>query len=210
MSCFEGSRLGLCRSLHAWIYIHTYMHTCIWVGVYMYTYTHTQHPHQDTCPALRGVGLDSAAPAALVFDDVSSSFCREILARDGVDWNHGRFEWVWTCIYCHSHNIWGPRNSFRRFLVPVYYWETVEKPETDPQLLWEWQYCEFTSIEHEYISRIYEHSYVCVCMHIWVRILTCLQPPMQHIPAFGMFVFISRIDEHLYACVCMHIYEYVY
>ena len=25
-------------------------------------------------------------------------------------------------------------------LVPVYYWETVEKPETDPQLLWEWQH----------------------------------------------------------------------
>ncbi len=39
--------------------------------------------------------------------------------------------------YCHSHNNWGPRNSFQRFLVPVYYWKTVEKPETGPQLLWE-------------------------------------------------------------------------
>jgi hypothetical protein len=42
--------------------------------------------------------------------------------------------------HCHSHNNWGPWNSFRRFLVPVYYWKTVEKPETDPQLSWEWQY----------------------------------------------------------------------
>jgi hypothetical protein len=39
--------------------------------------------------------------------------------------------------YCHSHNNWGPRNNFQRFLVPVYYWKAVEKPETDPQLLWE-------------------------------------------------------------------------
>jgi hypothetical protein len=42
--------------------------------------------------------------------------------------------------YCHSHNNWGPRNNFQRFLVLVFYWKTVEKPETDPQLLWEWQY----------------------------------------------------------------------
>jgi hypothetical protein len=33
--------------------------------------------------------------------------------------------------YCHSHNNWGPRNSFQRFLVPVYCWKTIEKPETD-------------------------------------------------------------------------------
>jgi hypothetical protein len=38
-------------------------------------------------------------------------------------------------MYCQSHN-----NSFQRFLVLVYYWKTVWKPETDPQLLWEWQY----------------------------------------------------------------------
>jgi hypothetical protein len=23
---------------------------------------------------------------------------------------------------------------------PVYFWKTLERPETDPQLLWEWQY----------------------------------------------------------------------
>jgi hypothetical protein len=39
------------------------------------------------------------------------------------------------CMYCRSHNDGGPRNSFQRFLVPVYYWKTVKKPETDPQLL---------------------------------------------------------------------------
>jgi hypothetical protein len=42
--------------------------------------------------------------------------------------------------YCHSQNNWGPQNSSQRFSIPVYYWKTAEKPETDPQLLWEWQY----------------------------------------------------------------------
>jgi hypothetical protein len=32
------------------------------------------------------------------------------------------------------------RNGFQRFVVPVYYWKTVEKPDSDPELLWEWQY----------------------------------------------------------------------
>jgi hypothetical protein len=33
--------------------------------------------------------------------------------------------------------IEGHKMAFNR--VPVYYWETVEKSETDPQLLSEWQ-----------------------------------------------------------------------
>ncbi len=33
------------------------------------------------------------------------------------------------------HQNSGLPNSFQRILVPVYYWKTVEKPETDPQLL---------------------------------------------------------------------------
>ncbi len=41
--------------------------------------------------------------------------------------------------YCHSHNNRGALNGFERFLVPVYYWETAEKPETDPQLLSQWR-----------------------------------------------------------------------
>ncbi len=48
--------------------------------------------------------------------------------------------WWYMHTYCHSHNNWGPQNSFPLFLVLVYYWKTIEKPETDPQLLWEWQY----------------------------------------------------------------------
>ena len=47
------------------------------------------------------------------------------------------------CFYCHSHNNWGPWNSFQRLLVPVYYWKSVKKPETDPQ------YYENGSIETE-------------------------------------------------------------
>jgi hypothetical protein len=35
--------------------------------------------------------------------------------------------------------IEGRETAFNSFLVPVYYWKTVEKPKTDPQLLWEWQ-----------------------------------------------------------------------
>jgi hypothetical protein len=47
-------------------------------------------------------------------------------------WMHSRLQ------YCHSHNNWGPRNSFQRLVVPVVdYWKIVETPETDPQLLWE-------------------------------------------------------------------------
>ncbi len=43
-------------------------------------------------------------------------------------------------MYLHSHNNWCPRNGFQRFLVPGYYWKTVEKSETDPQRLWEWHF----------------------------------------------------------------------
>ncbi len=32
-------------------------------------------------------------------------------------------------------NNWGPRNSFQRLLVSVYYWKTVEKTETDPSFI---------------------------------------------------------------------------
>ena len=56
--------------------------------------------------------------------------------------------------YCHSHRNWGPQNSFQRFLVQVYYWKTVEKPETDPQLLWEWQYVYFLWFYAVYISSV--------------------------------------------------------
>jgi hypothetical protein len=31
--------------------------------------------------------------------------------------------------------IEGHATAFSSFLVPVHYWKTVEKPETDPQLL---------------------------------------------------------------------------
>ncbi len=58
-------------------------------------------------------------------------------------WTYYTPEFIWPVniyTYCHSHNNWGPWNSFQRFLVPGYYWKTVETPETDPQLLWEWQY----------------------------------------------------------------------
>jgi hypothetical protein len=60
--------------------------------------------------------------------------------------------------YCHSHNNWGPRNSFQRFLVPVYYWKTVGKTWNWPsnQLLWEWQY---EYICHKKQLRIIHHQF---------------------------------------------------
>ncbi len=48
--------------------------------------------------------------------------------------------------YCHSHNDWGPQKQLSTVFVPVYFWKTAEKPETDPQLLWEWQYVLVESI----------------------------------------------------------------
>ncbi len=46
--------------------------------------------------------------------------------------------WV-TCVihtqarhYCHSHNHWWPQKQLSMVLISVYYWKTVEKPETDP------------------------------------------------------------------------------
>ncbi len=56
-----------------------------------------------------------------------------------VDAQVGEQEHNVMCMHCHSHNNLGLRNDFQRFWVPVYYWKTVEKPETDPQLLCEWQ-----------------------------------------------------------------------
>jgi hypothetical protein len=51
----------------------------------------------------------------------------------------------------HFLYIWGPRNGFQRFLAPVYYWKTVEKSETEPQLLWEME------VYYVYIIKIRTH-----------------------------------------------------
>jgi hypothetical protein len=40
----------------------------------------------------------------------------------------------WLSLYWRFQNNWGLENSFQRFFVRVYYWETVGKQETDPQL----------------------------------------------------------------------------
>ncbi len=61
---------------------------------------------------------------------------------------------LWNCQYCHSHNNWGPQNSFQLFLVPVYYWKNLEKPETDPQLLWEWQYLSTWATSKGFVNSI--------------------------------------------------------
>ncbi len=80
--------------------------------------------------------------------------------------------------YCHSHNNWGPWNSFQRFLVPVYYWETVEKPETDPQLLGEWQYL-------RYSQRSITHSTYLSTWCAWVHINPYLcQPCLRYLQRF--------------------------
>ncbi len=44
---------------------------------------------------------------------------------------------TWSTVsYRHSYNKRGPRNSFQRLLVPVYYWKPVEKLKNGPQILW--------------------------------------------------------------------------
>jgi hypothetical protein len=62
----------------------------------------------------------------------------------------------WRSTYCHSHNNWGPRNSFQRFLVPAYYWKTVEKP------------CNWPSIIMR--TAVYTERFAtAVCIHIYVK-----------------------------------------
>jgi hypothetical protein len=80
-----------------------------------------------------------------------------------------------SCMYCDSHNNWGPQNSFQRFVVPVYYWKTVEKPETDPQLLWEWHYVWRMRKEKYSLSSMHTYTFnICtqtfgMHQHIFVR-----------------------------------------
>jgi hypothetical protein len=103
---------------------------------------------------------------------------------------------VWHLFY--SHNNWGPRNSFQRLLVPVYYWKIVEKPETDPQLLWEWQYV---------LARIYIFVVtLLVCLHscIYMRCMTLFNMythPFMHA--------CMRTYTNTHGCTCMHTHTYL-
>jgi hypothetical protein len=169
-------------------YIHTYIHTldvkCVWrrgmddLCIHTCIHTHT----------LGGCGRRVAARnwlpicihAYILTHTHTLGGCGGCVAARNWCSESGRFRRAlhgWSCqvsvfvcarggagnhnnIYCHSHNNWGPWNSVQRFLVPVYYWKTVRKPETDPQLLWEWQYvC----------------MYVCECLYWWLS--ECLFKP---------------------------------
>ncbi len=69
---------------------------------------------------------------------------------------------MYVCVYVdsrHSHTDWGPRNSFQRFWEPVYYWKSVNKPETDPQLVWERQYFKSSMMAHFSASLLQENRW---------------------------------------------------
>ncbi len=116
----------LCFSLPTSIhtYIHTYIHThihvlCFSLPTHLLTQTENSTILADCFLWTDIPGLDAGDNSVNLF--TSFRPCTVLLR-----------------VYCHSHNNWGPRNSFQQFSVPVYYWKTAEKPETDFQLLWKW------------------------------------------------------------------------
>ncbi len=101
---------------HACIHCHNKTHT--YIHTYIKTHTcihcHNENTYLHTEKHIRTLNITFMQPFYI---------------------NIHNFTWM----YCQSHNNWGPRNGFQRFIVPVYQWKTAEKPGTDPQLSWEWQ-----------------------------------------------------------------------
>jgi hypothetical protein len=112
-----------------------------------------------------------------------------------------------TDIHCHSHNNWGPRNGFQRFLVSAYYWNTVGKPETDPPSLWEWQYDIFQanwaynscSDCHKCIHT--HHMHACAHLYMYTIIIPGkFRQFMQRLPQMHTYT--------SYAHMCALVYAY--
>jgi hypothetical protein len=79
---------------------------------------------------------------------------------------YGVYAFCSVAPYCHSHYYWEPRNSFQIVLVPVYYWETVEK-----NLKLTLNYYENGSKTGAitYSPR----TYMCVCMYVCIFVWMC-------------------------------------
>jgi hypothetical protein len=113
--------------------------------------------------------------------------------------------------YCHSHNNWGPRNSFQPLLVPVYYWKTVENSETDPQLLWEWQYVLLPSIcarAHSLYTYIHTHThtyiYIYITTYLYTHIYTYMNAYNRRSRA------INVCTRSLFIHIHTHTHTYIY
>jgi hypothetical protein len=131
-------RCSVCVCVWLSIYIRIYIHTCI--HTYIYTYPITRLRAGQACSKQSS----STWPWKAWWTNLKAraNNCRCLYQPCGCVCIGTYMSLVGGCVYayyCHSHNNWGPRNSFQRLLVPVYYWKPLERPETDPQLLWEWQ-----------------------------------------------------------------------
>jgi hypothetical protein len=105
-------------------YIHIYIHTRIFKPQ-----GHSTHTYIPASAEIAEFDLARLADEDISRLDIPANVhmyvCISMRTRDVLA---GKFT------YCHSHNNRGPRNGFERLLEPVYYWNTVEKLETDPQI----------------------------------------------------------------------------
>ncbi len=93
----------------------------------------------------------------------------------------------------------GLGNGFQRLLVPVYYWKTVEKQETDPRLFCKRKCNNIFNFPPKRTSRrqMYACIHMCTCIHVCIYTTTEL-------------LINSYRSVHLYICahMCMNVYIY--
>jgi hypothetical protein len=127
--------------------------------------------------------------------------------------------WCKLLPYWCLQNNWGPENGFQRFFqVQVYYWKTVEKQGTDPQL-----FCKLLpyALHHVTDSSLYECMQVCIfmcmyayaCMYLYVYVLLWKRARCSSSRS------LTRLCMHVFMCmyscgsvryITVYIYIYIY
>jgi hypothetical protein len=100
-------------------------------------------------------------------------------------------------IYVHCR----AENGFQRFVVRVYYWKTVEKQETDPQIFWKRQYRNLSinlqsSNMHAYIRIHVHHKHGKLRQCVWLFLFLYF---------FFFYGSWSRNSGTFHVCVCMYV-----
>jgi hypothetical protein len=93
--------------------------------------------------------------------------------------------------------IEGHKISFPRFLVPIYYWKTDEKPETDPLIMGMAILVDVCAYWCSVLMHICMHAYV-FCVHLLVYLFTFL------VIYIYIYIYIYIILLKLCRCVRMH------
>ncbi len=125
---------------------------------------------------------------------------------------------VSSCRCTHEHMIlpFSHRDSFQRFLIPVYHWKTVEIPETNPQISWEWQYAWSSCWHLRSCIRMYLCASLCRCTHfdLWricelVALYTCTTS-IQTCICFGRVQNVKNafltVRVHTRLHICTHVF----